>query len=85
MEEELITPEDIKSSEIVLLECVADMPDEIKNLPYWEPFMAKGWKTWCSAEAFYDQEDGVMILEDNFYEINFPAQVFKSISNFHFI
>jgi hypothetical protein len=85
MDSQCIAPEDIKASEIVLLECVQDMPSRVKNLPFWKPFMKKGWKTWTSSEAFYEQEDGILIIEDNFYEINFPAEAFKPISQFHLI
>lgn len=84
-EDQFITPEEIKSSDMILLECVENMPESIKRLDHFKPFMKKGWKTWTTEEYFYDQDDGVLIVEDNFYEINFPAEAFKPISQFHLI
>lgn len=64
--------------EVILLELTEDLPQEIKNDLDWKPFMKKGWKTWTSADL-YEGMDDVLIIEDNYYGINYPSSLFKII------
>lgn len=65
--------------DVILLELIEDLPKEVRDNPYWKPFMKKGWKTWASVDFYEERYDGLLIVEDNYYEINLPASLFKII------
>lgn len=76
-----MTAEEISFDEMVLLECVGDMPKEVKQDPDFKPFMKKGWITWALPNMFTSEEyPGIIIVEDNHYQINFPKPLFRVIN-----
>lgn len=73
--------ENISFDEMVILECIGDMPKEVREDPDFRPFMKKGWKTWAFPNMFLSPDHpDVLIVEDNYYEINFPKNLFKVIT-----
>lgn len=76
-----LTPEDIREEDILIFVCIKPFSTKLKRIfrGRFKKFMKPGWVTWAGREYFI-QSDKFLLVEDNFYEINFPTSHFRLLA-----